>query len=222
MLMESKHEELGLQVLWGKCLTSIHGCLHSGIDALNCSTGSVLQAASIAMGFTFESNYIIGVATWVFFISTWETYYTGTLYLGYINGPTEGLLMAIASMFFTGVYGIYHNYQGPGVWRLPLQDLSLVPSFLPSFVMEQTLATAVLSGIFFLMITSQAPVSIYRGLSACRNRKLSVTKALLRIVPFIVLLSSFMVFGSNLELIKFGFSLYLAYGIAVGRICVFY
>jgi hypothetical protein len=51
------------------------------------------------------STLIIAIATTAFFFSTWETYYTGTLYLGYINGPTEGLLVAIASMIVAGVYG---------------------------------------------------------------------------------------------------------------------
>lgn len=39
------------------------------------------------------------------FFSTWETYHTHTLYLGYFNGPTEGLIIATLIIVASGVYG---------------------------------------------------------------------------------------------------------------------
>jgi ethanolaminephosphotransferase len=49
------------------------------------------------------------------FFSTWETYHTHTLYLGYINGPTEGLILSCLIMAAGGFYG-------PAIWRQPLSD----------------------------------------------------------------------------------------------------
>jgi ethanolaminephosphotransferase len=49
------------------------------------------------------------------FFSTWETYHTHTLYLGYINGPTEGL--AIGSLMMAAA-----GYYGPQLYSLPLAN----------------------------------------------------------------------------------------------------
>jgi len=50
------------------------------------------------------------------FFSTWETYHTHTLYLGYFNGPTEGLMIACAIMVVSGYYG-------PQVWTSRVADV---------------------------------------------------------------------------------------------------
>lgn len=50
------------------------------------------------------------------FFSTWETYHTHTLYLGYVNGPTEGLILACTIMILSGIYG-------PAIWSSPLSSL---------------------------------------------------------------------------------------------------
>jgi ethanolaminephosphotransferase len=55
------------------------------------------------------------------FFSTWETYHTHTLYLGYFNGPTEGLIGACLFMIASGIWG-------PGIWSLPLYP------YLPKYV----------------------------------------------------------------------------------------
>lgn len=49
------------------------------------------------------------------FFSTWETYHTHTLYLGYFNGPTEGLLIASCLMLASG-------YFGPQIWDTRLSE----------------------------------------------------------------------------------------------------
>jgi ethanolaminephosphotransferase len=40
-----------------------------------------------------------------FYFSTWEEYHTGVLYLGYINGPTEGLIIAVAMSLVSAYAG---------------------------------------------------------------------------------------------------------------------
>jgi len=41
-----------------------------------------------------------------FYLTTWEEYHTGVLFLGYFNGPVEGILMITLFYFVTAVYGI--------------------------------------------------------------------------------------------------------------------
>ena len=85
-----------------------------------------------------------------FFFSTWEEYHTGVLYLGYINGPTEGLLIACILQLTSAIAGIqtinhyiiiFFSYYtstyliiiGPEWWSQDLRDLfgNSVPSFIP-------------------------------------------------------------------------------------------
>ena len=48
----------------------------------------------------------------VFFMATWEEYYTGTLALPIINGPNEGLLIIYSIYITTAIVG-------PTVWTQP-------------------------------------------------------------------------------------------------------
>jgi ethanolaminephosphotransferase len=56
------------------------------------------------------------IPTLPMFFSTWETYHTHTLFLGYFNGPTEGLIIAALVMVVSGYYG-------PTLWTSPLVTL---------------------------------------------------------------------------------------------------
>ncbi|KAL9113341.1 MAG: hypothetical protein Q9227_002382 [Pyrenula ochraceoflavens] len=58
------------------------------------------------------------------FFSTWETYHTHTLYLGYFNGPTEGLLLASLIMVISGYYG-------PQIWTHKVSDLLGSTAYFP-------------------------------------------------------------------------------------------
>lgn len=40
-----------------------------------------------------------------FYLTTWEEFHTGTLYLGYFSGPVEGIIMIVVLYIFTGIFG---------------------------------------------------------------------------------------------------------------------
>jgi ethanolaminephosphotransferase len=40
-----------------------------------------------------------------FYLTTWEEYHTGVLFLGYFSGPVEGILMIVVIYFITGFFG---------------------------------------------------------------------------------------------------------------------
>jgi ethanolaminephosphotransferase len=63
--------------------------------------------------------YGVGIST--FFFATWEQYFTGELWMGYVNGPTDGALISMAliltpvfmgtSYFFRfGIFIVFWNY----------------------------------------------------------------------------------------------------------------
>ena len=91
-----------------------------GIDSLNCTLASLLEVAAVGYGCSKTGAFTALVPVLPMFFSTWETYHTHTLYLGYFNGPTEGLIIACLIMVLSGYYG-------PGIWSTPL--LTFFPSY---------------------------------------------------------------------------------------------
>ncbi|KAI0505828.1 CDP-alcohol phosphatidyltransferase [Xylaria bambusicola] len=87
-----------------------------GIDSLNCTLGSLLETAAMALGTSKSGVFTALCPCLAMFFSTWETYHTHTLYLGYFNGPTEGILIACSVMALSGIYG-------PGIWTERIVDL---------------------------------------------------------------------------------------------------
>jgi hypothetical protein len=51
-----------------------------------------------------------------FYVATWETFHTHTLYLGYINGPVDGTLGLCVCFALTGVYGRQALWTSPVTW----------------------------------------------------------------------------------------------------------
>ncbi|KAI1170912.1 CDP-alcohol phosphatidyltransferase [Nemania sp. FL0916] len=87
-----------------------------GIDSLNCTLASLLETAAMALGTSKSGVFTALCPCLAMFFSTWETYHTHTLYLGYFNGPTEGILIACSVMALSGIYG-------PGIWTERIVDL---------------------------------------------------------------------------------------------------
>ncbi|KAG1701457.1 hypothetical protein DVH05_010505 [Phytophthora capsici] len=84
-----------------------HGC-----DALNVVVSACTFASTIMLGPTYWSLLIFLAPAMVFFMATWEEYYTGTLALPIINGPNEGLLIMYSIYIGTAIVG-------PTVWTQP-------------------------------------------------------------------------------------------------------
>jgi len=59
-----------------------------GIDSLNCTLASLCETAAMGLGSTPKGVFTALIPVLPMFFSTWETYHTHTLYLGYFNGPT--------------------------------------------------------------------------------------------------------------------------------------
>lgn len=77
-----------------------HGC-----DAVNCTYVALLQCAALGLGHSVNSAILLFVTIVGFYLSTAEEYYTGVLYLGYVNGPTEGIILTCIAFIWSGFYG---------------------------------------------------------------------------------------------------------------------
>ncbi|KAJ3110093.1 hypothetical protein HDU96_006905 [Phlyctochytrium bullatum] len=85
-----------------------HGC-----DALNTGLGSIIGATALGVGPSGWLIFTLLSTLSNFYLSTWEEYHTGTLYLSYCSGPVEGLLSVCFVFLVSSIYG--HE-----IWRTPL------------------------------------------------------------------------------------------------------
>lgn len=87
-----------------------HGC-----DAFNCVLGALSVASAISAGPCWKTWFIVLNTLIVFFMNTWEEYYRGVLVLPVVNGPNEGILIAILVYLWTAWKGGPHWWYNNGV-----------------------------------------------------------------------------------------------------------
>jgi len=97
-----------------------------GVDAVNSLFGSVnwMVAMQLTTNDLWLSWAILFGPYALFFISTWEEYYTGKLIMPIVNGPSEGLLGGALMSLTSFVYGPpfwqqYHWYEWMSISSLP-------------------------------------------------------------------------------------------------------
>jgi ethanolaminephosphotransferase len=84
-------------------------------------------------------------------MSTWEQYHTGTLYLGYFNGPEEGITTLVLAFGYT-------YFSGFELWNQSFKELfAITDPTIPDF--ELKLGFAVCAGIPVLITAVYTYVS---------------------------------------------------------------
>ncbi|CAK4675910.1 hypothetical protein LEN26_020434 [Aphanomyces euteiches] len=138
-----------------------HGC-----DAINCTIGSMTMAGVAQLGTGWKTICLLLWMNFTFIGATWEEYYTGSLELPIINGPTEGVLIGVSLKLLTAVLGT-------GFWH---QE-----TFIPG-VQNNTLF------LYSTILTSTLTVfsNMWNVAHAVRAQKGSLAVAATRLVPFIL------------------------------------
>ncbi|KAF9894317.1 hypothetical protein FE257_007820 [Aspergillus nanangensis] len=146
-----------------------------GIDSLNCTMASLLETAAMGLGSTQLGAWTALVPCLAMYFSTWETYHTHTLYLGYINGPTEGLLVAIGIMIASGWYG-------PQIWSQPIVGFLNYPQiFGNNSVKDLWIPFLILS-----FVVGHLPGCVLNVIEARRKQNLPILPIFKEWVPMIV------------------------------------
>lgn len=109
------------------------------------------------------------------FFSTWETYHTHTLYLGYFNGPTEGLILAASFMVISG-------YFGPQIWMCKAADILGHPEIFRDLSFRDLWVPVVL----FTFFSAHLPACIYHVVKVRRAANLPVLPVFLDWFPMLV------------------------------------
>ncbi|KAI1157346.1 CDP-alcohol phosphatidyltransferase [Nemania serpens] len=152
-----------------------------GIDSLNCTLASLLETAAMALGTSKSGVFTALCPCLAMFFSTWETYHTHTLYLGYFNGPTEGILIACSVMAISGIYG-------PGIWTERIVDLVGERNL---FGYDQLVGDYSIRDIWILVIVGSLvlghmPFCVLNVVKARRRDRLPVLPVFLEWIPMAV------------------------------------
>jgi len=205
-----------------------------GIDSLNCVLGGLVQCAAVGSGNSLYTVFILLVPCWPMYLSTWEEYHTGVLYLGFLNGPTEGLLIAMAVLASTGFGGVQ-------LWSKPVENFISLPEPILTYFHEAghelKLMDLFVLFVMLALVVGHAPSCFYNTYMAIRDNKsqprskqdsriLSFPQALLRLSPlFIFTFCSVSWLASpqshilkNEKMIEFGLMLSFIFGRIATRI----
>ncbi|KAJ9486251.1 hypothetical protein VN97_g7090 [Penicillium thymicola] len=149
------------------------GC--HGIDSLNCTLASLLSTAAMGFGASQLGAWTALVPCLAMYFSTWETFHTHTLYLGYFNGPTEGLIIACATMIASGIWG-------PGMWSQPIVGFLNFPQIFGNNSIKDIWVPILLGGFFL----GHLPGCVMNVAEARKKQGLPFTPLLKEWVPMIV------------------------------------
>lgn len=150
-----------------------------GIDSLNCTLASLLETSAMGLGSTRIGALTALIPTLPMFFSTWETYHTHTLFLGYFNGPTEGLMIAAIIMMISGIYG-------PQVWQKPISEMVGHKETLGAVSVQDFWAGLLLVAFF----VAHLPGCVHNVVKARRTKNLPVAPVFLEWSPMILFCGS--------------------------------
>ena len=100
-----------------------------GVDALVVTLGMFTITTVTGLGFNTSLAMLTTSAWGLFYLATWESYFTGALTLPWFNGAQEGILLMIAVYVTTAV-------NGPAWWRGAVDADAALRAYLPDFVMR--------------------------------------------------------------------------------------
>ncbi|KAL9233041.1 hypothetical protein vseg_008084 [Gypsophila vaccaria] len=187
-----------------------HGC-----DALGCALEALAFGSTAMCGRSTFWFWVIAAVP--FYGATWENYFTNTLILPVVNGPTEGLMLIYLGHFFTAFVGAQWWAQPFGA-SFPF--LNWVP-YVSGIATSQAM-------LYFMVIFAVIPTltfNIQNVHRVVKSRKGSMLLALAMLYPFAVLLLGVLawdylsptdLFGTYPHLVVMGTG--LAFGFLVGRV----
>lgn len=150
-----------------------------GIDSLNCTLASLLETAAMGLGTSRIGVFTALCPCLAMFFSTWETYHTHTLYLGYFNGPTEGLLIAAGVMATSGVYG-------PAIFTQPLKYAVGEKTAAAEYLGETSFMDLWIGVIVGSLVTGHVPFCVLNVWRARKAKGLPLAPVFLEWAPMTV------------------------------------
>ncbi|KAH7911614.1 CDP-alcohol phosphatidyltransferase-domain-containing protein [Hygrophoropsis aurantiaca] len=152
-----------------------HGC-----DAINTTLEVILASRALNLGRSWwtVASQIATLAN--FYLTTWEEYHTGQLYLGPFSGPVEGILMIVVIYIISGIFG--PSFWDQGILSFTRLDrISIIKRIIPNIGLNESF---MVFGAFALAFNILA--SYHNVHKATQAAKRSGLKPLLYLIPFVV------------------------------------
>ncbi|XP_071734644.1 choline/ethanolaminephosphotransferase 1-like isoform X1 [Rutidosis leptorrhynchoides] len=150
-----------------------HGC-----DALACALEALAFGSTAMCGRNTFWFWVISAVP--FYGATWEHYFTNSLILPTLNGPTEGLMLIYVAHFFTSIVGAEW-------WARDFGKSMPLLSWVPVINGIPTSEVVLLFMIIFAVIPTVS-FNVQNVYKVVQSRKGSMLNALAMLVPFCVLL----------------------------------
>ncbi|WRX15456.1 CDP-alcohol phosphatidyltransferase - like 3 [Theobroma cacao] len=163
-----------------------HGC-----DALACAFETLAFGSTAMCG--RDSFWFWVISAVPFYGATWEHYFTNTLILPVINGPTEGLALIYTCHFMTAIVGAQWWAQQFGKSMPLFSWVPFVNVFLPFLALEIPTYRAVLYVMIAFGVIPTVAFNISNVHKVVQARKGSMLLALAMLYPFAVLMGGVLV-----------------------------
>lgn len=157
-----------------------HGC-----DALSCAFETMAFGNSVMS--RKHTLWFWVIATIPFYGATWEHFFTNTLILPEINGPTEGLMLIYMAHFFTA-------FVGPAWWNLKVGDIVRFSTSFP-FLADLVLYDFVIIAMMLFAVIPTVSYNIYNVYKVVQSRNSSMPLALAMLFPFFLLVGGVTTWG---------------------------
>ena len=147
-----------------------------GIDSLNCPLAGLVMCATCAYGSTPLGLFIVIIPCAPMYLSTWETYHTKTLYLGYFNGACEGIIIACLMQALSAIYGPgFHHERAADIFGWPFTEV-------PWVHMQHLFVVMCLSALFGPQLTG----CLWNVYEARKKKGLGLFETLPQLVPLVL------------------------------------
>ena len=147
-----------------------HGC-----DAINTTLAFICILSALGIGNTFLCVFTVLAALTNFYVSSWETYHTHTLFLSYISGPVEGILSGCMLLILTG-------FTGPQFWSQTVNQLLGTTNENLNFPLYNVVCSVIAILALFNVVCSSINVVNYT-----KGHNESLAKKSLGLIPHLLL-----------------------------------
>ncbi|KAF2747663.1 Choline/ethanolaminephosphotransferase [Sporormia fimetaria CBS 119925] len=136
-----------------------------GVDAINTTLEVLIFSAAMNLGQGWKTVLTLFASSMTFYVQTWEEYHTGTLTLGLVSGPVEGILTLCFIYALTGVLGGGSFWEQPALQTLHIAKTDMIPDYLYNLAWNEWYM--VYGGIMLVFNT----VSSAKNVMAARRRR---------------------------------------------------
>ncbi|CAL1694727.1 unnamed protein product [Somion occarium] len=132
-----------------------HGC-----DALNTTLEVILTGRALNLSRSWWTVASQSAALANFYLTTWEEYHTGQLYLAVFSGPVEGILLIVGLYVVSGILG-------PTFWDTPaltftgLEKIPFITKYVPNKGLNEFIMAFGAVVLAFNIITSY--INVYKA-----------------------------------------------------------